>query len=394
MIEIDGKYGEAKIMIDNVEEGVISQLHDMMRNPAYSNPIRVMPDTHVGNDVVIGFTCETNGKICPNAIGVDIGCGMVAQRYDNGGMTLEEMDWSWGIVDENIRKVVPVGFNIHSGKKYLPSHIAVEAQKELNVFTKKFNDITDNDFVPVDYYSEWYVTNICKKINTDVSQIVNAMGTLGGGNHFIEIDIDEQGYIWSVVHTGSRNFGLKIANYHQKQCGTLGYLEDEYAYNYFVDMFFAQQYASANRRLISDMIGDIIGDKVITLVESTHNYVDPNDMIIRKGAIRSYINEQMVIPFNMCDGTIICEGKSNADWNYSAPHGAGRIMSRTQAKKTLKLCDFTTQMSDARIFSTSVNQGTLDEAPGAYKNAQFILDAIEPTAKILHTLKPLYSLKG
>ena len=388
MIELEGQYGEAKVMIDNVEEGVISQLHDMMRNPAYTNPIRVMPDTHVGNDVVIGFTCRTNGKICPNAIGVDIGCGMVAQKYDCDGMTFK----SWDDFDEQIRKRIPLGFNIHSGKIMLPAYIAVEAQEELNIFTRKYNEMTGEDFAPVDYYSDKYLVNLCKKINSDESQVINAMGTLGGGNHFIEIDVDEDGFIWSVVHSGSRNFGLKIANYHQKQCGTAGYLDYEWAYDYFVDMFFAQQYASANRRLISDIIADIIGSRVLSCIESTHNYVDPRDMIIRKGAISSYEGELMVIPFNMRDGTVICEGKSNPDWNFSAPHGAGRVMSRAQAKKNINVEDFTSQMDG--IFSRNINARTLDEAPDAYKQKQFIIDAIEPTAKIIHTLKPLYVAKG
>jgi len=390
MIEIEGQYGESKIMIDNVEDGVISQLHDMMRNPAYTNPIRVMPDTHVGNDVVIGFTCKTNGKICPNAIGVDIGCGMVAQKHNL--MYSDVDDAAFPVIDAAIRNRIPLGFNIHTGKNILPVTIAKEAQKELNIFTKKFNDITGEDFGVVDYSEDWYLDNLCKKINSDRAQITNAIGTLGGGNHFIEIDVDEDDYIWSVVHSGSRNFGLKIANYHQKQCGVNGYLEHEWAYDYFVDMFFAQQYASVNRRIISDIIGFILDQRILNTVESTHNYVDPNDMIIRKGAIRSYENELMVIPFNMKDGTIICEGKSNPDWNFSAPHGAGRIMSRTQAKKNLNLDEFITSMNG--IFSTSVGKSTLDEAPGAYKPAQIILDAIAPTAKIVHSLKPVYSLKA
>ncbi|MFA5306035.1 MAG: RtcB family protein [Candidatus Babeliales bacterium] len=391
MIPLTGKYGEALIMIDNVEEGVISQTLSMLNTPPFTNPVRIMPDTHEGKGSVIGFTEKCNGKVCPNTIGVDIGCGVDAYKYD---LDFDEADFTFEILDEQIRSNIPLGFNIHNGKTFLTSYITVQAQRQLNTFTKHYNDMLGTDYTPVDYYEHGFFTNLCKKVIASEAQVINAMGTLGGGNHFIEVDIDRENKVWLVVHSGSRNFGLKIANYHQKKAGKsdLAYLEGEAAYEYFVDMFFAQQYAASNRRLIADVISDTLSCSITEIVESIHNYVDPNDMVIRKGAIRSYEGEKMVIPFNMRDGTIIAEGKSNPEWNFSAPHGAGRVMSRTQAKKNLSLDKYVADMKG--ICSTSVNASTLDECPDCYKDYQMISAAIEPTAKILYYLKPVYNLKA
>jgi len=388
MIELEGKYGKAIITIDNVEQGVISQTISMLNTEPFTNPVRIMPDTHEGKGSVIGLTVKCNGKVCPNTIGVDIGCGMTASSFD-----IDVSDFKFKEVDTQIRKAIPLGFNIHSGKKILPVSILKTAQGEADMFTMLFNDMMGTDYESP-FFTENYFINLCERIGTDPMQVVNSCGTLGGGNHFIEIDRDKDGFLWSVVHSGSRNFGLKIATYHQKKAGKtdLAFLEGEDAFAYFSDMFIAQQFASVSRRVMSDIIADILDTTTIAIIESVHNYVDPLDMIIRKGAIRSYAGELMIIPFNMRDGTIICEGKSNPEWNYSAPHGAGRVMSRSQAKRVLSMDKYENDMS--HIFTTSVNAGTLDEAPDCYKDYRLITDAIEPTAEIITVLKPVYNLKG
>lgn len=392
MIELQGKNTDIKIMIDNVEPDVITQTLAMARTDACTYPIRVMPDTHVGVEAVIGFTEQVNGKIRPSTIGVDIGCGMLAQQFD---MKCGGIDYS--IIDAEIRDRIPLGFSIHVNKHVLPNSIFAHAQSELETFTASLNSLIDASYEPILYSGYDHITyfeDLCKKIGTTTTQVINSCGTLGGGNHFIEIDKDRQDNVWSVVHSGSRNLGLKIANYHQKKAGKEfgSYLDGEDAYEYFVDMIFAQQFASASRRMMSDILADILDVKVVNMIESIHNYIDPLDGMIRKGAIRSYEEELMVIPFNMRDGTIICEGKSNPDWNYSAPHGAGRVMSRGVAKRTLKIEKYEADMVD--VWSSSVNASTIDEAPDCYKNFEIIMEAIEPTATIKNILKPVYNIKG
>jgi RNA-splicing ligase RtcB len=392
MIPLSGKFGSALITIDNVEEGVISQTISMLNTEPFTNPVRIMPDTHEGKGSVIGLTVKLNGKVCPNTIGVDIGCGMTACETD---MSLSETDFTPR--DKALRKRVPLGFNIHTSQYRNMADvfklIYYESQKELNAFTKSYNDMMGSDYSPIDYTHK-YLEYVCKKIGSSEDQVKNSCGTLGGGNHFIEIDVDDHGKLWSVVHSGSRNFGLKVANYHQKKAGKsdLAFLEGENAYEYFIDMIFAQQFASMNRKIISDAIAEIMGCDVVDVIESIHNFVDPQDMIVRKGAIRSYRGEKMVIPFNMRDGTIICLGKSNEEWNCSAPHGAGRVLSRNKAKRELSLEKYQKDMEG--IQTTSVCAGTLDESPDCYKDYRMIMDAINPTATVLNFLKPVYNLKG
>jgi RNA-splicing ligase RtcB len=278
------------------------------------------------------------------------------------------------------------------------------------------------------------IEKLCERVDAKVTQVNRSLGTLGGGNHFIEIGKDLNSEYWLTVHSGSRNFGLKIANYYQNLAAKqrehdicnkmkkeiddiinsvtptmreaeiqkvrdkygvgspkeLSWLDD--ADEYLEAMYLAQHYASFNRAVILSSICKECNLTSIESIESIHNYIDPADKIIRKGAIRSYKDEYMVIPFNMRDGILICKGKSNPTWNFSAPHGAGRVMSRSIAKRSINLDDFKAQMNG--IYSTSVCQGTLDEAPDAYKSAQIIEDAIGPTASIVNRIKPIYNLKA
>ena len=413
MISLNGKYTTADIMIDNVEPECIKQIIAMINHPVFVNPVKIMPDCHAGKGSCIGFTMKMGDKIIPNIVSVDIGCGMLSTVIGQWGFDLAD-------VDRRIRKIIPFGYNVN----------------EKNIFDM-------NRFPwPVGTNGPWFISK-CKQIGIDPSYAVASIGSLGSGNHFCELGKSEKtGDIVLTVHSGSRNFGKKVCDYWQsvaagvddqtikikmligieeikktakdgqfigrriselkkslnvvKKVSGLEFLEGEDAKNYIFDMAFAQKYAQWNRKIIMERIIEALGyygfSKPILSIDTIHNFIDPQDQIIRKGAIRSYIGEQMIIPMNMRDGILLCEGKSNPEWNFSAPHGAGRVLSRSMAKKTLSLDQFQKQMDS--IFSTSVCQSTLDEAPGAYKDSMIIEAAIEPTAIIIDRIKPILNLKS
>jgi len=404
MIELKGRFGNAQVMIDTVEEDCISQIQGFLNHPLYCNPVRIMPDTHGGKGSVIGFTMKLTHGVCANVIGVDIGCGVNCWQIVDG-QTLSFPD-----IDTAIRRRVPLGMTTHSkpiatiADDYDFGKAQKNASNFINAINKRSRDYDTKYPIPtIDY--EWFL-NLCKTANVNEDQVNASLGTLGGGNHYVEIgvgkDTNQQVHHYLTVHSGSRNFGKRVADYYQKLAQgltynrgfdrDLAYLIDQNAMDYYMAMIFVQEFASMNRAVIGELIriaGDLeLGD----CIESIHNYIDFRDMIIRKGAISSYVGEKMVIPFNMKDGMWICEGKSNPGWNFSAPHGAGRIMSRTQAKKTIVLEDFQKEMEG--IFSTSVGPQTLDEAPGTYKPAELIQQAIGPTATILTKVRPVYNLKA
>jgi group I intron endonuclease len=423
MLEIKGKYATAKIMIDTVEEELIRQLYKIVNNPAFHDPMVIMPDCHAGKGSVVGFTMPLTDKIIPNTIGVDIGCGMLATRITNGeNLIVEFIKNVLPSIEHEIRRSIPFGQNIHK-------HSILNFEKD---FPWQSHDI------------KWF-ENKCKQIGIDTRYACNSIGTLGGGNHFIEVGIDLNNCIWFVIHTGSRNFGLKIADFWtdvaqskdktlldlemkkaidiikanastpelrqrinqdiklarlkiygraDKISEELEYLIEADAQGYLEDMVFAQSYAAFNRKIIQKLIlKNVFSDlTVFEEIESIHNYIDFKDNVIRKGAISAHKNEIMIIPFNMRDGILICKGKGNEEWNNSAPHGAGRVLARGAAKRTLSLEKFKEQMEG--IYSTSVVAATLDEAPDAYKPAAVIEDAIEPTAEIINRIKPLINLKS
>jgi len=342
-------------------------------------------------------------------------------------------------IDLKIRHMVPFGFDTHDKsildmKTDFPWHKArSEAQKFALAYKQKFDAEIETPF----YDLNWFMGK-CQHIGCDIGRAIKSLGTLGGGNHFIEIGIDTKGNHWLTIHTGSRNFGKCICEYWQERAikkvnkrgkedrqqaikelketykgkelydrikalkdapitesdysDDLCWIEGDDALGYLYDMVFSQIYAEENRARIMATILDILKIEPLDKVETVHNFIDFKDFIIRKGAIRSYIGERMIIPFNMRDGILICEGKSNPDWNYSAPHGAGRVLSRGQARKRINLETFKTQMQG--IFSTSVGQGTLDEAPDAYKDCRVIEEAIEPTATIIDRIKPILNMKA
>lgn len=432
MITIKGKYTTADVMIDNVEDECISQIMKFTNHPAFTNPVKIMPDTHAGKGSVIGFTMKLTDKVIASTIGVDIGCGVYATGFDKTPLDLPE-------VDALIRKHIPLGFSTNQNQK-----VDIEtgfSWSGINQYASQFRDsyqkMTGIVIEPVDYSPEWY-HDLLKLVGAKSGDVERSIGSLGGGNHFLEIAEGKENTYWLIVHTGSRNFGLRIANHFQKlaeeKCcqydrdgynvkllqlkdqfkgrelgdkirqlkvdsslgvpKDLAYLIGQDAHDYFHAMIFAQAYANVNRRTISKTIFEKCLPAVIpeTVVESVHNCIDFSDMIIRKGAIRSYRGEMMIVPFNMRDGSLIAYGKSNPDWNCSAPHGAGRVMSRTMAKKTLRLDEFRETMSG--VYSTSVGKDTLDEAPDAYKPWTMIRDAVEPTMDIVDIIKPIYNLKA
>jgi len=413
MFELKGKYSTAKVMIDQVELECTSQIISMINHCAFVNPIAIMPDTHSGKGSVIGFTMLVGPKVIPNIVGVDIGCGMLSVNLGDIKLDCKE-------VDSAIRRAVPFGMEVH----------------DRGVIHMK------NDFPwkgSQDY--EWFVAK-CKQIGIDLSYAINSIGTLGGGNHFIEFGkAMRTGDTWLTVHTGSRNFGKRVCDYWQKvAAGTddgakkaklaagieeikrtakngaeigqriselkkslniqkkvtgLEYLESFNAAGYMEDMYFSQVYAKVNRVYIVHNILAAMGLSELGIpvtrdrIETIHNFIDPQDHIIRKGAVRSYAGEKMIIPLNPHDGTLICEGKSNPEWNFSAPHGAGRVMSRRKAKETISQ-----EVADNAMEGVYASAKPIDESPLAYKDSSLIAECIEPTAKIIDRIIPFMNLKA
>ena len=438
MLEIKGKYTTAKVMIDDVEEACLRQIYTMTNNPAFTNPIAIMVDTHAGKGSVIGFTMPLSDKIIPNIVGSDVGCGMLSF---NVGKSVSENKDELLRLDGEIRSIVPFGSNLQKDvpSKYFEKNYPWEEANDIaNKFVVNYNKKFGTDFKFSEFNYDWFI-NKCKEIGMRQNAEM-AIGTLGSGNHFIEVGKSANtGDIWVTIHCGSRNFGLKVCEFHQNKAKSyldnkrnvvlrelieeikktskpteiaskikeakkdLGVdftdiningmesLEGQDAMNYFLDMIFTQVYAKFNRKRISENILKILGSDAKEEIECVHNYINFEDMIIRKGAISSYVGEKMIIPFNMADGLLICEGKSNSEWNFSAPHGAGRIMSRGDASRNIDLDKFKYKMKG--VVSTSVGKSTLDEAPQAYKNSKMIEDAITPTATIIDRVKPILNLK-
>ena len=367
MIELIGKYSkDCKIFADKVEDEVISQVMGVLNHPAFENvPVRIMPDCHAGSGCVIGFTAKVSDKIIPNLIGVDIGCGMLSYNFKSD-LTHKAL---FDLLDEIIKADIPNGCNVH--------------QKEQKVNDELLGKLTE----------------ICKRTNQDLSYVLKSLGTLGGGNHFIECGSDGNNSKWLTVHSGSRNFGLKIANYHQKIAHEknpsfgkdLSWLEGDDAKNYLSDMRVAQEFASLNRRMIIDTIITKSKHSKNDFIESIHNYISDDDMI-RKGAISAKKDELVIIPWNMRDGLIIGKGKSNNDWNNSAPHGAGRVLSRSKAKELINIEDYKKSMEG--IFTSCVNEDTIDESPMAYKPHTEVEQYLSESVEIIHRVKPFYNFKA
>jgi len=369
---MSGKHNHAKVMIDDIDEATRGQIQTFLNHPAFGKKrIAIMPDCHAGAGSCIGFTMQLGDYIMPQIVGVDIGCGMLAANYGR-------IDIDPKALDDQIKGTIPAGHNIH-----------------------------EEPFVPTsDRWDDF--SSVCQLAGIDQRKALRAIGTLGGGNHFIEGDKDNEGNLWIVIHSGSRNFGKRIADFYQAKareaCAEF-FLEPErdmeflprsheYAGDYLRAMKMAQHFAHVNRWKMMNAISAYLGRKPKSSVESVHNYIDFEDKIIRKGAIRAHEGEQCIIPFNSADGSALCVGRGNADWNYSAPHGAGRLMSRTQAIASLDYREYQARLAAKGVYSTTANTSTLDEAPMAYKPAETILSAIEPTVEVLTMLRPFYNFKA
>jgi RNA-splicing ligase RtcB len=381
-----------KIYSKTVEDAAMSQIEEMSKCEAYKDcAIRIMPDCHAGKGCTIGTVIEVKDRIVPNTVGVDIGCGMYVCEIVSENIDLSRLD-------EVVNKYIPSGFNVHD--------------------------------VPVRYFSQ--LPSLLCKDAVKWDYIQRSVGTLGGGNHFIEVDKDSNGNYFLVIHSGSRNLGVTVCDYYQKiaekECGidpnerqllinklksegrqreiadaiknlrpkvknmTLAYLEGEFFMDYLHDMEIAQMYARINRETIAEIIFEKMGWSFAGTFHTVHNYIDTISMILRKGAVEAGMYDRLIIPMNMRDGSLLCIGKGNGDWLCSAPHGAGRLMSRKQAFDTLKMSDFEESMSD--VYSTSVCPETIDESPMAYKPMQEIVDAIGDTVEILDVIKPIYNFKA
>jgi RNA-splicing ligase RtcB len=333
-----------------------------------------MPDVHAGVGCTIGTTMTIKDKVVPNLVGVDIGCGMETLVIPAESAASENFDPVR--LDEIIRAHIPSGTNVRS-----------RAHEYVNR-------------IPLDDIR-------CPRIKLDRAR--KSVGTLGGGNHFIEANRDDEGRLYVVIHSGSRHLGTEIAEYYQEKAwkqlnslqGINGVPEDlAYATgdlfdDYISDMKITQQFALVNRKAMMSVIAeglDIPADTEYEQFSTIHNYIDTDAMILRKGAVSARAGEKFIIPMNMRDGSIVCEGLGNPDWNYSAPHGAGRLMSRKKAFASLKMEEY--QKSMEGIYSTSVTKDTLDESPMAYKSMTDIIAHISPTAKILKIIKPVYNYKS
>ena len=435
MIELKGKYNkDCKIFIDDVEEGAIELIQNILNNEISEGvQVRIMPDTHIGKGIVIGFTMPMAKMVNPNYIGVDIGCSVTAHKL-NKRIESDQLP----TLDHAIRRSIPMGMNIRKEKNFdgwwIESYFEAVNENITN-FQQEWIKRTGEE-KPSILVDEEYIANLCKKIDMKEETFYYSIGTLGGGNHFIEIgESATDGSHYLTIHSGSRNFGLKVCNHHAKKMLAQRGLTQEYfdefkqitkntqptsdipqkleelakrykvnekeymlegedMYAYLLDMVIAQTYAQFNHKAMSKAIFKDLGEDYFAVdsVYSMHNFIDTTDWIIRKGAIRSYKGEKMVIPFNMRDGILICEGKSNADWNYSAPHGAGRVLARNKALKTLDMDEFSKEMEG--IYSSSVCKSTLDESPMAYKDKDVIIEAIKETATILDSIKPVMNIKA
>lgn len=397
MLELKGKYADARVFTDVVDNESISQVINLLNQPyVEGTKIRMMPDIHAGAGCTIGTTMTISDKVCPNLVGVDIGCGMETIRIRETHIEPQKLD-------KVIREGIPSGFSVREKTHRFVSEIDLS-----KLFCAKY-------------------------VNMD--RALCSIGTLGGGNHFIEANKDDAGNIYVVIHSGSRHLGLQVANYYQdaayKSLTTysqeelssiieklkaegrkkeiqktlqqikakhspvpkpLAYVEGELFEQYIHDMKIAQQYAQINRRAMMDVIVKGMGFHVEEQFTTIHNYIDTDHMILRKGAVSAQAGEKLLIPINMRDGSLICTGKGNPDWNYSAPHGAGRLMSRSAAKETFTVSEFKTQMDG--IYTTSVGRSTLDECPMAYKNMDDIVNNIGPTVTIEVVIKPIYNFKA
>ena len=451
--EVNGDYNSATVHTvlskSESEEEAVEQIQKMVDHEAFTgdSDVEIMSDFHWGSGAVIGFTMPVKNRICPNTIGVDIGCGMYAMNLGKTGH-----DWNekqvLHTVDQKIRDKIPLGYDVHNrGDYHMYNDFPWElCQEKLDAFVEN----SEFDSIDVEYSGE-YFSDLCKRVGYDSTRAIDSVGTLGGGNHFIEIGQDSSSDTWVIIHSGSRGIGAETAQHWQDKATSLttrrqnidavpsevrdymtegwkpkadkiredfdgeaiqekfnlvsqaiqkygpsaanrdtdlDYLEGEEAHGYVTDMIFAQTYASESRKEMADAVAEVLNASPQDGIESVHNYIDFRDAVIRKGACRAHDGERLVIPFNIEYGTLICEGLGSEEWNNSAPHGAGRQMSRTGAKSQFSDEDFTAQTEGVYTSSRPI-----DEIPGAYKPPEEIESAIGETATVVDRVKPVLNIK-
>ncbi len=364
MIAIEGRHNRAIVFADTVEQTAREQIRTLCdQSFAKGSKIRIMPDVHAGAGCTIGTTMTIGGAIVPNLVGVDIGCGVEVVRF-------EETAADFSRLDALIRREIPSGFAI---RKTPPA--AADDVK---------------------------LASLRCAASVDIDRARHSVGTLGGGNHFIEVARDEAGLFYLLVHSGSRHLGLEVANFYQKMAQkkrrkedvppALAYLTEGDFKDYLHDMAIIQRFADTNRRAIARTILEGMNWRAAERFATVHNYIDTDSMILRKGAVSARRGERLLIPMNMRDGSLICVGKGNIEWNHSAPHGAGRLMSRSEALKSLSLPEFKKSMG--AVYTTSVGPKTLDEAPMAYKPMHEIARQIGETVDVETRLVPVYNFKA
>ena len=400
MIEIIGEFNTAKCFTGELEDAAREQIKKVCDTEAFSSSkIRIMPDVHAGKGCTIGTTMTITDKIVPAMVGVDIGCGMYTVYLGNIDIDFEKVD--------EAAHYIPSGREVWDGRNERFDLTALRCYRELK----------------------------------DTRRLERSLGTLGGGNHFIEIDVDENGGKYLVIHSGSRNLGTQVAEHYQnlavdlnagkedyyrrreeiirtyKEQGRraeiqtalkalereykakepslpkdLCYLYGSFMEDYLHDVDICQKFAERSRARMAEIIIERCGFTAIETFQTIHNYIDVNEMILRKGSVSAKAGEKLLIPINMRDGSLICIGKGNEDWNFSAPHGAGRLMSRTAAFERLTMAEYEREMEG--IYTTCVVPDTLDESPMAYKSIDEIIENIEPTAEIIRRIKPIYNFKA
>jgi len=363
-IEITGLHATARVFAAELESSAQGQIRTLCDQTfTAGSRIRVMPDCHAGKGCVVGLTMTVEGLVCPNLVGVDIGCGMEAVRFiPKKGLDFDKLD-------AFIRENIPSGFSVRSDAHERASGLELDAL-------------------------------VCAR-HVDKRRAALSLGTLGGGNHFIEVAEGESG-LWMVIHSGSRRLGLEVAGWYQKMAGEafkgqgipyeLSFLEGQDCADYLADMAVVQSYAAENRALMADLILRGLKWREEERFATIHNYIDIKRGVLRKGAVSAREGERLLIPLNMRDGSLLCRGLGNPDWNESAPHGAGRRLSRSEAKGAITLPEFRKAMRG--IHSTCISRETIDESPMAYKDTEGIVAALGPTAEIVDRLRPLYNFKA
>ncbi len=362
MITIKGTYAEAQIftdMLDGSSEGLITALCNCIITK--NSKVRIMPDVHPGKGCAVGMTMTFADRVAPGLVGVDIGCGMSVTKIKAKNIELQKLD-------KIVHSKIPAGFAIRENIHRFANETRLDELR-------------------------------CVR-HIRMNKALCGIGSLGGGNHFIELDRGKDGH-YLIIHSGSRHLGVEVEQFyhglayeHSKENAPyeLSYLEDSILEDYLHDMKIVQEYATINRRAVADEIIKGMKFTVLESFETVHNYIDTEKNILRKGAISAEAGERIVIPLNMRDGCLICEGKGNAEWNCSAPHGAGRLFSRSDTLSSFTLSQYKKEMKN--VYSSTIDRDTLDECPMAYKDSETIINAVSPTANILEHTLPVYNFKA